>query len=758
MSGARLTNLRTLYTVLVICVVALAAGLGGQARAQDIAAWFEVPTLPAGRVFFDGEILLRLQLQWNQEVELSAPQLHYTIRPLDVPYGSAEAAVGSGSEPVDQGVIPVNQTDPTQGWAELRPELPDQAGVHWYRLEIGMTDGERNIPVANPQLEGGAPVVYFARAVQPGVLASDDDPGNSGDPGESDARRVMAFYYPWYGNPDVTGRWFHWSEGGHDPSRSDARGLPDIGATNHPLLGPYDSHDRRVIEQHLAWAGQAGIDVLIASWWGQGDFTDRALASLLDAAAATPVRIAFYYERVPDDQPEAFIDDILYIVERYGDHPGLFRHNGAPVVFVYARALSQIPRETWQTMLARVRAQTEVQLIADSTDVSWADLFDGLHIYIPVSYVVSGTDMQRIYDALVLGAESRGKISSVTVIPGYDDSNIGRPSPTVAPREGGRLYDTLWEQAINARPQWILITSFNEWHEGSEIEPSFEDGYFYLERTAYWSRRFKEAPQLGVWLATTSIPPVAQPGSELPIAAEFLRKGDAAALEGTWFTPAGWAAAELGARSEPVAAAAGLRRVTFSGRLTVPEDARPGRYPVRFLLQADGGTMEFDAEVQVLGPDETPPFTGAGVWADLGEENAEYGLYLLETPDGRTEPVTIDGIPARRTVGDPLAPKYLYFDVADQFLYGAAGLEIEIGVEYLDTGIGTLRIEYDAEPPAGRYATALSVLLRNSGQWRTASVRLRDAQFMNRQQGGADWRVQVSGDLAVRRVYVRVVD
>ena len=135
MSGARLTNLRTLYTVLVICVVALAAGLGGQARAQEIAAWFEVPTLPAGRVFFDGEILLRLQLQWNQEVELSAPQLHYTIRPLDVPYGSAEAAVGSGSEPVDQGVIPVNQTDPTQGWAELRPELPDQAGVHWYRLK-----------------------------------------------------------------------------------------------------------------------------------------------------------------------------------------------------------------------------------------------------------------------------------------------------------------------------------------------------------------------------------------------------------------------------------------------------------------------------------------------------------------------------------------------------------------------------------------------------------------------------------------------
>ena len=138
----------------------------------------------------------------------------------------------------------------------------------------------------------------------------------------------------------------------------------------------------------------------------------------------------------------------------------------------------------------------------------------------------------------------------------------------------------MWEQAINARPQWILITSFNEWHEGSEIEPSFEDGYFYLERTAYWSRRFKEAPQLGVWLATTSIPPVAQPGSELPIAAEFLRSVRAA-LEGTWFTPAGWAAAELGARSEPVAAAAGLRRVTFSGRSRFRRTR--GRAAIRFV-------------------------------------------------------------------------------------------------------------------------------------------------------------------------------
>ena len=91
--------------------------------------------------------------------------------------------------------------------------------------EIGMTDGERNIPVANPQLEGGAPVVYFARAVQPGVLASDDDPGNSGDPGESDAPRdglLLSLVRQSRRNRPLVPL----VEGGHDPSRSDARGLP----------------------------------------------------------------------------------------------------------------------------------------------------------------------------------------------------------------------------------------------------------------------------------------------------------------------------------------------------------------------------------------------------------------------------------------------------------------------------------------------------------------------------------------------------
>jgi hypothetical protein len=48
----------------------------------------------------------------------------------------------------------------------------------------------------------------------------------------------------------------------------------------------------------------------------------------------------------------------------------------------------------------------------------------------------------------------------------------------------------MWEQAIAANPDWILVTSWNEWHEGSEIEPSLELGDRELKTTKQFARKF----------------------------------------------------------------------------------------------------------------------------------------------------------------------------------------------------------------------------------------------------------------------------
>jgi len=83
------------------------------------------------------------------------------------------------------------------------------------------------------------------------------------------------------------------------------------------------------------------------------------------------------------------------------------------------------------------------------------------------------------------------RIACVTVLAGYDDSTQGRPLPRpITERRDGDTYRVLWEAALMANPDWVLICSWNEWHEGSEIEPSLEYGSLFLNATSVFSREF----------------------------------------------------------------------------------------------------------------------------------------------------------------------------------------------------------------------------------------------------------------------------
>ncbi|HGE72156.1 TPA: hypothetical protein ENX78_15060 [Candidatus Poribacteria bacterium] len=304
-------------------------------------------------------------------------------------------------------------------------------------------------------------------------------------------RKVLAFYYTWYGVPQVSGRWYHWEEGGHSPNDVNEDGYPDFGTTNHPSHGPYDSNDPYAIRRHLKWCEEAGIDGLIATWWGQGQYHDKALKVVLNEAEKSPVKITVYYEIVPANGLNGVVDDFKYILKNYGKHPGFFTVDSRPVIFVYGRAMGQLNKDQWAEVLKQVKAEYDAIFIADTDSTELISLFDGGHTYNPVGLVVQQVDMDQYYQKFVEKCRSVGKIACATVIPGYDDSNIGRKHITVTNRRGGELYKSLWAKAEKSDPDWILITSFNEWHEGSEIEPSIEHGKLYLTLTRQLAFGFK---------------------------------------------------------------------------------------------------------------------------------------------------------------------------------------------------------------------------------------------------------------------------
>lgn len=116
---------------------------------------------------------------------------------------------------------------------------------------------------------------------------------------------------------------------------------------------------------------------------------------------------------------------------------------------------------------------------------SFSDYFEnfssGMHVYNPISR--SLPKISKIYEKASKAASSENVKFFATVIPGYNDTEIRSPGFKVE-RENGNYYNSIWKIAKKSNPDYYLITSFNEWHEGTEIEPSLEYGYRYINLTA----------------------------------------------------------------------------------------------------------------------------------------------------------------------------------------------------------------------------------------------------------------------------------
>ncbi len=123
-------------------------------------------------------------------------------------------------------------------------------------------------------------------------------------------RKVLAFYYSWYGTPDFDHGWTHWNQVDFEAQ--------DIAASTHyPEIGPYDSHDPAVIDRHIDQAMGCGVDGFIATWWGRGDYTDRAFEVLLDRAEQKGFEATVYWEKAPGRGRPADDGDVVGQAELY---------------------------------------------------------------------------------------------------------------------------------------------------------------------------------------------------------------------------------------------------------------------------------------------------------------------------------------------------------------------------------------------------------------------------------------------------------
>ena len=313
---------------------------------------------------------------------------------------------------------------------------------------------------------------------------------------------VSAFFYPWYSIPgvDLRAGWRHWELNNHAPPA-------DIGANFYPADGLYSSLDPKVLAKQARQMAASGVDTVVSSWWGRGSdaahFEDWMLPDLVTAVRAAGLRLAIHLEPYKGRSMATVAGDLTY-----------FRGLGITDVYIY-QADTWGPAADWAPVTA---AQPGMRFFAESGNLGtmlsgvFANYaltagFDGIYTYDVVRY--GAGEM-----AVVCGAaRQRRLLCSPSVGPGFDGRRAGMGHIRVVDPAGGQRYDTMWRGAMAAGADVISITSWNEWHEGTQIEPAkpytFPDGFFspgyegiygrtgvaartaYMDRTAEWAGEFR---------------------------------------------------------------------------------------------------------------------------------------------------------------------------------------------------------------------------------------------------------------------------
>ena len=150
---------------------------------------------------------------------------------------------------------------------------------------------------------------------------------------------LLAFYYPWYGTPDVSGYWRHWNEANHNPDNF-LDGRRDIAAKHYPLLDVYDSENVSLIKEHIDIAKRADIDAFVVSWWGITTFEDDALSLMKGVCEESNFEFTIYYETT--SSLDSTLNDMRYLLDNYANSSSWYRIDNRPVIFIYSRARGQL--------------------------------------------------------------------------------------------------------------------------------------------------------------------------------------------------------------------------------------------------------------------------------------------------------------------------------------------------------------------------------------------------------------------------------
>jgi glycoprotein endo-alpha-1,2-mannosidase len=316
---------------------------------------------------------------------------------------------------------------------------------------------------------------------------------------------VGVYYYPWYGaGPGTPGHTFN------DTLRAHLTPEQEL-----PAAGAKSSRDADVIASHIDQSHLGNISMWSMSWWGPSSYEDQTIRqNILTNPRASELKYTVHYESVgrfgndfANPNFNNFLPDFRYLAQNIWSNPNYLRFNGRPVVMMYLTREYFKTASSW-AVLSNVRQSIQQEfgynpyIIGDDffgtspVDTARAAQFDAITDFdVYGTAFSSGVATQSrvnalagIYSNAQTAANSVGVGFVPTASPGYNDRAVPRnntPAPRylseLGPSAQGSLWQAVLEDAVlpHTDPSvndLLMVNSFNEWHEDTQIEASTVPG------------------------------------------------------------------------------------------------------------------------------------------------------------------------------------------------------------------------------------------------------------------------------------------
>ncbi len=299
--------------------------------------------------------------------------------------------------------------------------------------------------------------------------------------------QILVHYMPWFAAKPAAPQWgWHWTMNAFDPEKVE-HAKRAIASHYYPLIGPYDSGDPAVIEYHLLLMKLAGFDGIIVDWYGLSNQFDypllhRNTAALFPTAAKMGLKIGICFEdqtipKLVEAKEIAAKDRVKHakaVLEwlrgNWFAEPSYLMLEGRPVLLSFG--YSGLTDREWALALPR-GAGGPIYLSEHRRRPAAAGAFD---------WPVPKEGLARL-DQFEKAAKD-WPVAMPAAFPRFHDiyreARI-HESYGLIPDDDGRTFVTTLRRAITSKAPLVQVVTWNDWGEGTVIEPSAEFGYRDLE-------------------------------------------------------------------------------------------------------------------------------------------------------------------------------------------------------------------------------------------------------------------------------------